>query len=47
MAKVCEESVPFKGQIELDESYFGPKNQSGKRGRGASKKNYCFRHLQA
>jgi len=29
---------PFSGEIEVDESYFGPKRIRGKRGRGASKK---------
>ena len=42
MAEICEESTPFKGEIELDESFFGPKRQRGKKGRGASKKTIVF-----
>ena len=33
-----EESKPFVGDIEVDESYFGPRRVRGKRGRGASGK---------
>ncbi len=42
LAEIAEDSTPFKGEIELDESYFGPKRQRGKRGRGASKKIIVF-----
>ena len=33
-----EETVPFSGEIEMDESYFGARRVRGKRGRGASGK---------
>lgn len=33
-----EESKPFVGDIEVDESYFGPRRVRGKRGRGAFSK---------
>ena len=42
IAEICEESTPLKGEIELDESYFGPKRQKGKQGRGAAKKIIVF-----
>ncbi len=42
LAEICEAATPFQGEIELDESYFGPKRQKGKRGRGASKKTIVF-----
>jgi transposase len=42
LAERCEKATPFKGEIELDESYFGAKRQKGKRGRGASKKTIVF-----
>jgi transposase len=29
---------PFSGEVEVDESYFGPRRVRGRRGRGASKK---------
>jgi len=32
------ENAPFGGEIEVDESYFGPRRVRGKRGRGASGK---------
>jgi transposase-like protein len=32
----------MKGEIEVDESYFGPRRTSGKRGRGASNKTIVF-----
>ena len=33
-----EEMLPFAGEIEVDESYFGARRVRGKRGRGASGK---------
>ena len=42
LAEICEMATPFHGEVELDESYFGPKRQSGKRGRGARKKIIVF-----
>lgn len=39
---MCEESSPFSGQIEVDESYFGARRVKGKRGRGASGKTIVF-----
>lgn len=36
------ETSPFKGEIEVDESFFGPKRIPGKRGRGASNKTIVF-----
>ena len=42
LAQKCEEATPFKGEGELDESYFGPQRQRGKRGRRASKKIIVF-----
>jgi len=38
----CKEQSPFKGEIEVDESYFGPRRQRGMRGRGAAKKIPVF-----
>ncbi len=34
----CAESRPFTGEVEVDESYFGPHRVRGKRGRGAAGK---------
>ena len=31
--KLCAQSFPFSGEIEVDESYFGAKRIKGKRGR--------------
>ena len=43
ISQVCEqESVFTKGEIELDESYFGARRVRGKRGRGASGKTIVF-----
>jgi transposase-like protein len=36
------QSVPLVGQIEVDESYFGPRRVRGKRGRGARGKTVVF-----
>jgi len=33
---------PFSGELEADESYFGPKRIWGKRGRGADGKTIVF-----
>jgi len=42
IAEVCEQQSPVKGEIEVDESYFGGKRIKGKRGRGAYKKTPVF-----
>ncbi len=33
IAQDCEAQNPFRGEVEIDESYFGPKRIRGKRGR--------------
>ncbi len=33
-----QDETPFSGEVEVDESYFGPRRIKGKRGRGAGKK---------
>ena len=38
LAEECEVSAQFLGEVEVDESYFGPRRVRGKRGRGAGKK---------
>lgn len=42
MAEVCEQDNPLAGEVEIDESYFGPKRIKGKRGRGAGGKTIVF-----
>jgi transposase len=42
IAEHCETQSPFRGEIEVDESYFGGKRIKGKRGRGAYKKTPVF-----
>jgi alkylhydroperoxidase family enzyme len=42
MAEACERQSPFSGQVEIDESYFGPHRVRGKRGRGAGGKTIVF-----
>ncbi len=42
LAEECEKNSAFSGQIEVDESYFGPKRVRGKRGRGAGSKTIVF-----
>ncbi len=42
IAKLCEQEKPFKGEIEVDESFFGAKRKKGKRGRGAYGKTIVF-----
>ena len=37
-----KETSPLKGEIEVDESFFGPKRTPGKRGRGAGGKTIVF-----
>jgi transposase len=46
IAEFCEQSSPFQGEIEVDESYFGAKRIKGKRGRGAYSKTPVFGILQ-
>jgi transposase len=43
LAYECERRRPFKGgEVEVDESYFGPRRVRGKRGRGAGGKTIVF-----
>ena len=42
IAEYCEQQSPFAGEVELDESYFGPRRVRGKRGRGAGSKTIVF-----
>ena len=42
IAALCESEKPFKGEIEVDESFFGAKRKKGKRGRGAYGKTIVF-----
>ena len=42
LASFCEEESPFSGAVECDESYFGSRRKSGKRGRGAENKHIVF-----
>src|SRR5215212_6547361 len=43
LAEECERQSPFNnGEVEVDESYFGPHRVRGKRGRGASGKTIVF-----
>ena len=42
IAEHCEGQSPFRGEVEIDESYFGPKRIRGKRGRGAGGKTIVF-----
>ena len=36
--RAVNEAKPFTGEVEMDESYFGPRRVRGKRGRGAGGK---------
>ena len=47
IAQHCEHRRPCSGEVELDESYFGPRRVRGKRGCGASGQNHRVRHPQA
>mgnify|MGYP001618831121 CR=1 FL=1 len=42
LAQTCEQTSPFRGPVEVDESYFGPRRVRGKRGRGAGGKTIVF-----
>ena len=42
MASWCTARSPFCGELEADESYFGPRRVRGKRGRGAGRKTIVF-----
>lgn len=46
ISEFCEQNSPFRGEIEVDESYFGARRQKGKRGRGAYGKTPVFGILQ-
>ena len=43
---ICNQSSPFHGEVEVDESYFGAKRVKGKRGRGAYGKTPVFGILE-
>ena len=38
IVEISEHESPFSGEVEVDESYFGPRRIRGKRGRGAGQK---------
>ena len=42
IAAHCEAQNPFRGGVQADESYFGPRRVRGKRGRGAGGKTIVF-----
>ncbi|MEJ2033658.1 MAG: IS1595 family transposase [Deltaproteobacteria bacterium] len=42
IAEYCESESPLHGEIEVDESFFGPRRVKGKRGRGAFGKTIVF-----
>ena len=42
IVELYDHDSPFKGVVEVDESYFGAKRIKGKRGRGASCKTPVF-----
>ena len=42
IAKYCIQVSPFKGEVEVDEAYFGSRYIKGKRGRGAYGKTIVF-----
>ena len=42
ISEYCQLQSPFKGEIEVDESYFGARRIKGKRGRGAQGKTIVF-----
>ena len=42
LAQLCEAESPVRGEVEVDESYFGGRRIRGKRGRGAFKKVPVF-----
>ena len=42
IVEICEKDSPMKGEVEVDESYFGASRVRGKRGRGARGKTIVF-----
>jgi transposase-like protein len=42
IVEICEKDSPMKGEVEVDESYFGATRVRGKRGRGARGKTIVF-----
>ncbi len=42
IADHCDDTSPLSGEVEVDESYFGPRRVRGIRGRGAGKKIIVF-----
>lgn len=42
IAEHCQQTSPFSGEIEVDESFFGARRVKGKRGRGANGKTIVF-----
>ena len=42
IAQYCEQQIPFSGEVEVDESFFGARRVKGKRGRGAYGKTIVF-----
>lgn len=46
LVELAQVGCPFRGQVEIDESYFGPARQRGRPGRGAANKTPVFGILE-
>ncbi len=46
MAELAQQDCPFRGQVEIDESYFGPTRTRGHKGRGNPRKVPVFGILE-
>jgi len=46
VAQVCDASLPFSGEVEVDKSYFGARRVRGKKGRGAGSETIVFGILE-
>lgn len=44
--QICDKEFPLKGEVEVDESYFGARRVRGKRGRGSYGKTIVFGILE-
>jgi len=46
IAQLCDASLPFSGETEVDESFFGARRVRGKKGRGGGGKTIVFGILE-
>lgn len=46
IAHLCEQQSPYSGEVEVDESYFGPKRVKGKQVEDLEQRQQCLEYIR-